>query len=119
LTDQVLLDSNVPCQNRHDSLFADFTNDGEFHTTFLHVHYAVGGIALRVDDLCPFKPFSPRQLEKSLCVESAHLGGHTLGFFVLRNCDHFPKTNPQKVIYQNNANREKAETRKDLDQTNE
>jgi hypothetical protein len=85
-------------QNGDDSLFAGFTNHGELHAAFLQVHYTLGGITLRVDDLRSLKSFyfsqHPRRFEKSLGVECGLFGRWTAGFFLVGNRSSFHKTTP-------------------------
>src|SRR5271169_137520 len=86
------------CQDSHDRLFADFINDGQFHTPALQIDYALGAITLGVDDLCSLKllNFSRHtgRIEKSLGIESELLLEFYIGFDLLgnRGCQHIDTT---------------------------
>ncbi|MFZ0924209.1 MAG: hypothetical protein WA020_14175, partial [Candidatus Acidiferrales bacterium] len=64
-------------------LFADFTNDREFHSAFLQVHHVLSSIALRIDELASLEllDFSRHagRIEKSLGIEGSASWNHFSG----------------------------------------
>ncbi len=83
------------CQNRDNRFFAYFINDGELYPAFLQVHYTLGGVALRVNDLSPLKLLYLSRhaggVEESLRAEGALFTRSDFGFLVNGNCDSFHK----------------------------